>query len=295
VQSASIDPWIREVLEKEQIEQVVSIPLNVKGRLVGALQLGARRPRTLTPEELNLLSAIGQQVGVAVENARLHEAIQKAATLEERARLARELHDSVTQSLYSVTLLAEAVARMLSAGDYQTAVDYLRELRDTAQESLREMRLLIFELRPVALEKSGLTDALRLRLEAVESRSGLKTELHVEGLEKLPYEAKIELYHIAQESLNNILKHAHARKVQINLQFLDRQTCLEVIDDGDGLDPKQAARGGGLGLPGIAERAEKIGGKLHIDSAPGKGTRVRVEVGAWGGSEKGLAPVAHHT
>jgi signal transduction histidine kinase len=245
--------------------------------LVGAIQLGSAGPRSLSPEELDLLSAIGQQVGVAVENARLHEAVQRTATLEERARLARELHDSVTQSLYSVTLLAEAVARLVSSGDHQTAAEYLRELRETAQESLREMRLLIFELRPVVLEKHGLGEALRLRLEAVEARSGLSTNLQVEGLEKLPYGTKVELYQIAQEALNNILKHAHASKVQINLRFFEELTCLEVIDDGHGFDPEQAARGGGLGLSGVAERVEKIGGRLQIDSAPGKGTRMQVE------------------
>ena len=278
VRASSTDPLMKEALITEQIEQLVSIPLNVKGRFVGAMLLGARQSRILSPEEINFLSAIGQQVGVAVENARLHKAVQQTATLEERARLARELHDSVTQSLYSVTLLAEAVARLLSTGDHQTAVEYLRELRDTAQESLREMRLLIFELRPVALEKSGLPGALRLRLESVEARSGLKTELQMEGVEKLPYGVKMELYQITQETLNNILKHARATKVQVKLHFLDTLTCLEVTDDGEGFDLEQAARSGGLGLAGIAERAKKIGGKLHIDSAPGKGTSVRVEV-----------------
>jgi signal transduction histidine kinase len=278
-QAAAIEPVTKAALMKEGIEQVVSIPLKVKGRLVGAIQMGTRQVRSFSPEELELLEAIGQQVGVAVENARLHEAAQHTVALEERARLARELHDSVTQSLYSVTLLAEAAARLLSAGDSQTAAGHLRELRDTAQESLAEMRLLIYELRPVALEKSGLADALRFRLEAVEARSGIKTELCVEGVEKLPYEAKVELYQIAQETLNNVLKHSHAQKVQLTLRFLDGLTCMEVSDDGAGFEPEQAARSGGLGLAGIAERAEKIGGKFQIHSEPGKGTRISVEVG----------------
>jgi signal transduction histidine kinase len=180
--------------------------------------------------------------------------------------------------LYSVTLLAEAAARLLIAGDSQTAAEHLRELRDTGQESLREMRLLIYELRPVALEKSGLADALRMRLEAVEARSGIKTELNIEGVEQLAYEAKEELYHIAQESLNNVLKHAHASRVQVNIRFHDKETCLEIVDDGVGFDLEQATRCGGMGLSGIAERAKKIGGKLLVDSAPGMGTRVKVEV-----------------
>jgi signal transduction histidine kinase len=127
------------------------------------------------------------------------------------------------------------------------------------------------------LEKHGLGEALRLRLEAVEARSGLSTDLQVDGTERLPYGTKVELYQIVQEALNNILKHAHATKVYINLRFLEGLTCLEVIDDGQGFDPGQASRGGGLGLPGVAERVEKIGGRLQIDSAPGNGTILRVE------------------
>lgn len=263
-------------LSEAGIAQLVSIPLKAKGKLIGMIKLGARAERNFSAEELHLLQAIGQQVGVAVENARLHEAVQQTATLEERSRLARELHDSVTQSMYSVTLLAEAAARLLLAGDHVTAAGHLRELRDTAQESLREMRLLIFELRPVALEKDGLAGALRTRLEAVEARSGIKTDLVVEGTETLPFAVKSELYHIAQEALNNVLKHAHASRVQIHLRFSDLLTCLEVSDDGAGFDPDRASSCGGLGLAGITERVQKIGGRLQIESAQSRGTRVRV-------------------
>lgn len=278
VKTARLDPGLRLALEREGIVQVVSIPLKVQGRPVGALQLGARRRQTFSPEALELMSAIGQHVGVAVDNARLHEAVLQTVALEERARLARELHDSVTQSLYSVTLLAEAAARLLAAQDLPTATAYLRELGDTAQESLREMRLLIYELRPVALDKSGLAEALRLRLEAVEARSGIKTDLRAEGEEQLSYATRRELFQMAQEVLNNVLKHAHAKRVQLNLRFLERLTCLEVTDDGVGFDPERAATAGGLGLPGMAERATKIGARLRIESAPGQGSRVTVEV-----------------
>ena len=156
--------------------QVISVPLMAKGGLVGALQVGARTMRTFAPEQLALLWAIGQQVGVAVENARLYADAQVSAALAERNRLARELHDSVTQSLYSVNLYAEAAARLLTSGDAAEAAGHLRSLRDTAQDALREMRLLIFELRPLALEKVGLVAALRARLDAVEARGGMQAE-----------------------------------------------------------------------------------------------------------------------
>jgi PAS domain S-box-containing protein len=273
---------MKAMLEKEAVQQGVSVPLLVKNRLVGAIQLGSRLPRSYSPEELRLLAAIGQQVGVAVENARLHGKerlqVQQSATVEERARLARDLHDSVTQSLYSVTLLAEASSRLLTAGDQETASSHLRELRDTAQESLREMRMLIYELRPIHLEKSGLAEALRMRLEAVEARSGIKTVLDVEGQEQLSFDVKQELYQIAQESLNNVLKHANASSVRMRLRFSSSETLVEIADDGIGYSVDEVINGGGLGLSGMKERARKIGGKLEIDSAPGQGTTVRITI-----------------
>jgi len=281
VEGAAIEHTIRRVLLSAGVCQVVSIPLMAKGRLVGSLQLGARQERSFTPDQLDLLAAIGQQVGVATENARLYEQAEQSAAMVERTRLARDLHDSVTQSLYSVMLYAEAAARTLTAGDQVAAADHLRELRDTAQEALREMRLLIFELRPSTLEKSGLVGALQARLESVEMRGGIRTEFQVEGrrgAEQLPLAVQDELYHIAQEALNNSLKHARAQRVSVRLDFRDDVTVLEVADDGVGFEPVAGLEGGGLGLDGMEERTQKIGGMLLIDSAPGRGTLVKVEV-----------------
>jgi PAS domain S-box-containing protein len=282
---------LKQAMEEEGVRLGVSVPLLVKERLVGALVLAARDMRTFVPEELSLLAAIGQQIGIAVENARLYEQAEQAAVITERNRLARELHDSVTQALYSVTLYAEAAAILLADGKNLEAADHLRELRDTAQEALREMRLLIFELRPLALEKTGLVAALQTRLEAVEGRGGMQTELQVEGApnaERLPFTVQEELYHIAQEALNNVLKHAHARRVRVHLQFLDTVTCLEVWDDGVGFESERARERGGLGLRGMEERAQRIGGKLHIESVPRKGTRVSIKVPTGSSESLGL-------
>jgi signal transduction histidine kinase len=161
-------------------------------------------------------------------------------------------------------------------------------LRDTAQEALREMRLLIFELRPPALEKSGLMAALQARLEAVEGRGGVLTELQVEGAQeadRVPLAVQEELFQIAREALNNVLKHAHALHVRVHVQFRDMAARLEVWDDGVGFDPAQIRERGGLGLPGMKERAQKIGADLQVTSEPGKGTSVRVTVGAENGAE----------
>jgi signal transduction histidine kinase len=271
------DTPVRAWLEKIGIEQVIYIPLTTKERLVGALAIAGPGLWSVSREAETLLAAIGQQIGVAVENARLYQQAETTAAAAERSRLARELHDSVTQSLYSVTLYAEAAISLLKTGDPVTAADHLQELRNTAQEALREMRLLIFELRPPALEQNGLAAALQARLDSVETRAGIKSRLKVSGEECLPLRVQEELYHIAQEALNNILKHAQAHSVEVTIACDGSYARLEVRDDGVGFDPQNRQRGG-LGLAGMQERAQKIAGELAIESAPGQGTRVSIQV-----------------
>jgi signal transduction histidine kinase len=272
------DTRVKQALEIEGIRQVINVPLFAKDRLVGALNLGNRHERPITPEEMSLLSSIGKQIAIAVENARLYEQAEQSAAIAERHRLSRELHDSVTQSLYSVTMYAEAAVRLLATGDAKLASEHLRELRGTAQEALREMRLLIFELRPPLLIKIGLAAALQARLDAVEMRGGMQTELHIDGEQKqsqVSSAVEEELYHIAQEALNNILKHSNAQHVWIDLCFSDVETILAIRDDGVGFTPTPEGNGG-VGLASLKERAEKVGASLEIESMPGAGTKVRV-------------------
>jgi signal transduction histidine kinase len=211
------------------------------------------------------------------ENAELHERAKQVAVLEERQRLARELHDSVTQSLYGMSLHAEAAGRALADGDPGAVDANLKEIRETSQEALGEMRLLLFELRPPLLAEHGLIGALRSRLSAVEARAGLLTELHGDGEARLDAQTEQELFRLAQEALNNVLKHAHAHRVTVRLDVTDVNATLEVADDGLGFEP--ALKGGtGFGLPGMRERAERVGGALEIESEPGGGTTVRVTV-----------------
>jgi len=268
-----IEP-IRRALEREGIRFGVSVPFMIKGRFLGAMVLGSRGERSMSSEELSLLAAIGQEVSLAVENARLYDRAQQMAAMEERNRLAQELHDSVTQSLYSLTLYAEAAARMLEAGKSEEATRHLRELGDTALEALQEMRLLIFELKPLALERAELAEAIRSRLDAVESRVGLKADLCVAGQAVIANPLKLELYHIAREALNNVLKHACAHSVSVLLTLGADEVVLEVKDDGKGFDPRAGRASGGLGLAGMEERARRVGGEFSLQSAPGRGTRV---------------------
>jgi signal transduction histidine kinase len=195
--------------------------------------------------------------------------------VKERERLARELHDSVTQSLYSVTLLSEAGRQLAEAGDLVRIGGYLERLGEISQQALREMRLLVYELRPLVLRREGLAGALQQRLDAVEKRAGVDARLLVEGEGELPSPVEEALYRIAQEALNNALKHASANNVTVYVRSRDGLVELEVVDDGVGFDLSAVEERGGLGLTSMRERAEKIGGKLDIISAPGKGTRVR--------------------
>jgi signal transduction histidine kinase len=250
----------------------------LKDRVIGVLDAQSDQLDAFDESDLTVLQSLADQAAIAIENARLYEQAQRLAVVEERQRLARELHDSVTQALYGTTLYAEAAARQLATGQVELVSEHLRELRDTAQEALREMRLLIFELRPSILEDEGLANALRARLEAVEERAGLEVEFRVDGETVLPTAIEEGLYRIAQEALNNALKHACARRLSVSLEQRERTVILEVVDDGCGFDPDVAIPGGGLGLDGMIERAAKMGGELALDSEPGAGTRVRVEV-----------------
>jgi signal transduction histidine kinase len=274
----------RRMVGEDQIEStygfigsVMWIPLVVRGRMTGILSIANSAPRAYGPHDATLALGIARQAAVAIENARLHERARHTAVLEERQRLARELHDSVTQALYGVSLYAEAAGRALADGDLQPAAANLREIGATTQEALAEMRLLLFDLRPPLLVEQGLAGALQSRLQAVEARAGLSTTFEGAGAERLGPETEQELYRLAQEALNNVLKHAHAARIAVRLDVSPDFVCLEIADDGVGFDP--TLRGGnGYGLPGMRERAERLGGCLEVDSAAGAGTRVRVKV-----------------
>jgi signal transduction histidine kinase len=161
---------------------------------------------------------------------------------------------------------------------YDQVRQYLTDIQNTAQESLAEMRRLIYELRPPVLQKEGLISALRNRLYSVENRAGLQHSLKSNLEERLPLDIEEGLYRIAQEALNNTLKHAHAKNVQISLLQGHKTLTMEISDDGIGFDPAAARREGCLGMISMQQRARSHGWQLTVDSSPGKGTRIRVEV-----------------
>jgi PAS domain S-box-containing protein len=255
---------------------LLAVPLQFGGEVYGCLAVYYAEVRTFRDEEIELAVAFADQAALALENARLHHRAREAAVLEERARLARNLHDSVTQQLYSLTLLAEGWRRLSAAGRLPDVDQPLAELGEIARQALKEMRLLVYELRPPDLERLGLRAALEMRLAAVERRAGVEAHLQVDEFGDLPPAVQEELFRIAVEALNNALKHAGAASVTVVLRAAGNRLELEVADDGSGFDP--LATTAGLGLETMRERAENLGGELAIHSAPGAGTRVTVSL-----------------
>jgi len=261
---------------------VLAVPLIAKDEIYGGLALYYPTPREFTDEEINLATAFADHAALAIENARLRIQEEQAAVMKERNRLARELHDSVSQALYGIGLGARTARTLLDRQpvDEETKarlanpLDYVLSLADAG---LAEMRALIFELRLDALEKEGLVAALSKHAEALHARH--KLDVHTEFYEEpeLPLETKEALYRIAQEALNNVVKHAHASQVEIRLEDREGAIALEVRDDGVGFDP-QAEYPGHLGLQSMRERTARLGGALEIESAPGRGALLRVRI-----------------
>jgi nitrate/nitrite-specific signal transduction histidine kinase len=255
------------------------VPLSVSGRLIGTLDVQSTQVNAFAEDDVLVIQSLGDQIAVAIENARLVGRSRELAVMEERNRMARELHDSMTQLLYSLVLFAGAGRKAVQAERLDRAERHLIRVEQSAQQALKEMRLLVFELRPHTLDDEGLAGALRQRLDAVENRVGITTQLSVEGGLDLPAAIEEGLYRIAQEALTNALKHAFASTVRVLVNGGPEAVTLEVIDDGGGFDPASCDGLGGLGLVSMRERAEELGATLTIDSAPGLGTRVKVTVG----------------
>jgi PAS domain S-box-containing protein len=255
----------------------MGVPLTVRGRVLGMLSLAHHEIGYYEEKDAQLAQAFANQAAIAMHNAELSHQAQMAAVADERSRIARELHDSVTQAIYGVTLYADATRLALEAGETDIVAENLTELRAMAREAMLDMRLLIFELRVPILEEEGLVTALQTRLEAVETRSGVHADFQVQGERRLPPALETELYRIAQEALTNVVKHARANQVTVSLRYDEVQVCLEIADDGVGFET-DADQSGGMGLRNIGERVRKIGGELLVQSTPGRGTILRITV-----------------
>jgi signal transduction histidine kinase len=259
---------------------ILSVPMKTRLRTVGVLSVYNKEGEGgFTDRDAELATFFANQAAAAIENARLYEQTREYAVVEERNRLARELHDSVTQNLFSVTLLSEAALNLLDRDDPLKARERLERANELAQGALAEMRALIFQLRPMTLQEEGLLSAVKKHLSALRSRNGQVVELQVTGSERrLPAPIEDAAFGILQESLNNVVKHANAPRAQVNLIF--DVDCLRVstTDNGVGFDPAAPRPMRTLGMSSMRERAEGVNGRLMVESAPGRGTSVSADL-----------------
>jgi len=254
----------------------LGIPLIAKDRVIGTLTLEHAEPDHFTPLHAKLALAFANNVAVAMDNARLYEVAQRVSALEERHRIARELHDSVSQALYAIGLGAQTAQATLH-DQPERAGEAIGYVLDLAEKALADMRALILELRPEALDRGGLVSALRGHVEALRRRYDLAVVADLCDEPAITPAAKEALYRVALESLNNIIKHARAARVHVTLTTTERVARLLIEDDGVGFDPERPFPGH-YGLHTMRERIERVAGTLDIVSAHGAGTHVRADI-----------------
>jgi signal transduction histidine kinase len=272
---------LRDRLVTLGVEQVIAIPLIAKDRLVGSLNLSTNKSRTYPPEQIALLKSIGQQIGVAVENAHLYEQAEQTAIAAERGRLARELHDAVTQTLFSANLIADVIPRIWKR-DPEEGMQSLEELRQLTRGALAEMRTLLLEMRPEALDRSDIKSLLTQLAEAFMGRVRVPVSLVIQEGCELTHEVKIVFYRVAQEALNNIAKHSGARQVELHLECQPDHMNLCIQDDGLGFEAGSLTPDH-MGVAIMRERAHSIGANLKIESQIGQGTTVELD---WRSAQK---------
>ncbi len=278
---ANDERFLSQRVRELGFQSLYALPLRRGERVTGVLAVGARDARALTsPDELRLLEIMAEHIAVAVENARLHEEVRTLATLTERERIAREMHDGLAQVLGYVNTKAQAVKELLQAGQVNEAARHLEQLETSARETYGDVREAILALRSDTRERP-LVDSLRDYVQRFSELSGLSAVLKVEG-QPAPFspEVEVQLLRIVQEALANVRKHARARRAEVVFSFQDGACSLVVADDGQGFDPEHLSRGywPHLGLQSMQERAASIGAGFSLDTSPGHGTRVIVDV-----------------
>jgi signal transduction histidine kinase len=266
------DRVARHITDPESIRSFMHVPIQIGDQIYGVYNVDYLEPRAFGEQEQRLFMALAHRAALAIQNARLYEQAQYAAAAEERNRLARELHDAVTQTLFSASLIADVLPRIWKRNP-EAGQAQLAELRELTRGALAEMRTLLLELRPATLTEVSLEELLRQLTDATIGRSRLKIDLKIEGEPALPPDVQVALYRIAQESLNNIAKHAEANRAQIHLRVTATTVELRITDDGRGFDARNVPISS-LGLGIMRERAARIGAAVDIQSQLGAGTTV---------------------
>lgn len=264
----------------------LGVPIVLDDQVIGFLELGSRQKGFFTEGHAARLEAFAEQVAIAINNARLVDRERALVASQERERLARDLHDAVSQTLFSASVIAEALPRQW-ARNPEKALEQLTELHKLTRGAMAEMRVLLLELRPTSLLKVELPALLRQLAEAIRSRKRMAIQLEIDGSFELNPDIKLALYRITQEALNNIAKHANATKAAIRLEHNTEGIALTITDNGVGFDFDDV-QATSLGLDIMRERSEEIGAELSVTSEPGNGTSIRLFV-----DDAAVAATAH--
>ena len=261
-----------------RMSSFLGVPILAKGRVIAAFYLTDKiGADEFSEDDQAAVEMLAAHAAIAIENARLFERSRELSVVEERTRLARKLHDSVSQTLFSISLVAEAAATLVDR-DAAKAKTQLEGLREMARAATQEMRSLIFELRPADLDAEGLVATLRKHIDVLRRVYPMRIEFKENVAARPPPAVEREVYRIAQEALNNAIKHSQADRIDVELSSRDAMISLLVADDGKGFEPKAAElRATKLGITSMEERAESINGVLRIESSEA-GTRVELEV-----------------
>ncbi|HLO04888.1 MAG TPA: GAF domain-containing sensor histidine kinase [Symbiobacteriaceae bacterium] len=277
------DPLLNQgLVDKGSWEDVIEAPLRAKDKVLGVLVVGSSEPNQFDEQDIRLLTLLANQAGIFLQNARLQQGTKQTAVLEERNRLARELHDSVTQVLFGLTLNLESAAGLMERRP-ERAAELITRAQEMAAEALAEMRSLIFELRPSALQEKGLAMALTNHVNLFRRRQDLAVTLQITVEDRLDPDIELCLYRVAQEALHNVTKHAKATHVLISYRAEPGAVTLTVADDGVGIETTESTRNQSFGMIGMKERVEAIGGRLTVTTAPGEGTTIQARIPMEGG------------
>ena len=260
-----------------RMSSFLGVPIVAKGKVIAAFYLTDKTgAEEFSEDDQAAVEMLAAHAAIAIENARLFERSRELSVVEERTRLARELHDSVSQTLFSIALVADAAATLVDR-DAAKAKTQLEGLREMARAASKEMRSLIFELRPADLDAEGLAATLGKHVEVLRRVYPMQIEFREDVAPRFAADVEREVYRIAQEALNNAIKHSHADKIEVELRSRDGMISLSIADNGKGFEPAAAQlRATRLGITSMEERAAAINGSLRIESG-NTGTRVELE------------------
>ena len=270
------DARIPEVFQLDGFRSILMAPIQWNHSVIGLLGIYWQTSIHLPVEEIALFLAIADQLGLVMENSRLRVRIEETAVIKERRRLARELHDSVTQSIHSLVLSADTARNRLKNNQYGRLEKSLEHMATSARQALKDMRLLLYELRLVNLEDIKLAEALQAWAELVEQRAGIGANLSIDENIVWPPDWQGEVYAIIMEAMNNSLKYARASSIHVTVSDTSSGIGICIEDDGIGFD-MQSGNHGGHGLTGMYERAERLDAEMEIFSQPGQGTRIYIQ------------------